>query len=88
MEEKKLYIWRLAEFLDRYNMKMSAEELANHLNRNGFLTSYGTEYQGGRGTYKLISETWHWINDALKLPDEARKVSHSFVKSDGTFAYQ
>jgi hypothetical protein len=50
MNEKKIYIWRLATFLHANSMLMSGEELAEHLNRNKFLTSYGTEYEGERGT--------------------------------------
>ena len=77
----------LAEFLTHHGMKMSGEELADHLNRNGFLTSSGAEYAGGRGTYKLIRETWHWLNDDLGLPGEAKKVADAFVKPDGGYAY-
>lgn len=69
-------------------MTMSGEELAEHLNRNNFLTSYGTEYQGGRGTYTLIRETWNWIEYELKLPNEAKKVAESYVKPDGSYAYE
>lgn len=86
MEQKKLYIWQLASFLTNHNMKMSGEELAEHLNRNNFLTSYGTEYSGGRGIYKLIAETWHWLTN-MKLHSEATKVATSFVKPDGSYAY-
>lgn len=88
MKEKKLYIWKLADFLYLNNKVMSGEELAEHLNRNDFLTSYGSEYAGGRGTYKLISETWHWLNDELKFPKEAAKVATAFVKPDGNVAYE
>lgn len=87
MNKKKYYIWQLASFLASHGMTMSAEELAAHLNRNEFLTSYGTEYQGGRGTYKLIKETWDWLQNGLQLPDEAKKVAEAFVKPDGTYAY-
>ena len=87
MKSKKFYIWQLASFLHCHNMRMSGEELADHLNRNGFLTSYGTEYSGGRGTYKLIAETWNWLV-SIKLDDEARKVAASFVKQDGDYAYE
>jgi len=87
INQKKLYIWRLASFLNQHDMKMSGEELADHLNRNSFLTNYGTEYAGGRGTYKLIKETWRWVNDELLLQDEAEKIAIAFVKPDGTYAY-
>ena len=58
-------------------MTMSNDELADHLNRNKLLTGYGTEYSGGRGTFTLIRETWHWLNDTCGLPDEAHKVATS-----------
>ncbi len=87
MNKKKYYIWQLASFLASHNMKMSAEELADHLNRNKILTNYGSEYQGGRGTFKLIKETWDWLQNEIQLPDEASKVASTFVKSDGTYAY-
>jgi hypothetical protein len=87
MTEKKLYIWRLATFLHANSKVMSGEELAEHLNRNDFLTNYGTTYQGMRGTYRLIQETWKWLNDDLKLVEEAEHVAMAFVKPDGTYAY-
>ena len=34
MNEKKIYIWKLATFLHSQDMVMSGEELAEHLNRN------------------------------------------------------
>lgn len=88
MKEKKTYIWRLAEFLSNHQMKMSVEELASHLNRNNFLTSYGTEYTGGRGTYKLVRETWKWLQDEMELEEGAAAVASAFVKSDGEYAYE
>ena len=83
MNQKKLYIWRLATFLHTNSMVMSGEELADHLNRNKFLTSYGTEYQGGIGTYHLISQTFKWLNNDLGLPKEAEHVYWAFVGADG-----
>jgi hypothetical protein len=88
MNEKKTYIWRLATFLHNNAMVMSGEELAAHLNRNNFLTSYGEEYQGGRGTYTLIRQTYHWLHDELGLTKEAHRVAEAFVKPDGGYAYE
>jgi hypothetical protein len=88
MNEKKTYIWRLATFLHTNGMVMSGEELAQHLNRNEFLTSYGSEYQGGRGTYKLITQTWKWLHDDLGLVPEAEHVAKAFVQPDGGYAYE
>ena len=84
MNRKKLYIWRLARFLRQYNMTMSGEELADHLNRNGFLTEYGEEYQGKRGTYRLVGSTWEWVNNELGLEEEARFIAEAIVLPDGT----
>lgn len=88
MNEKRAYIWRLATFLHTNGMVMSAEELADHLNRNDFLTDYGSEYQGGRGTYTLIRSTWRWLHDDLAMPVEAEHVALAFVKPDGGYAYE
>lgn len=88
MNKKKLYVWRLAAFLHDNHMVMSGDELAAHLNRNNFKTEYGAQYEGTRGTYKLIRETWSWVNNELGLEDEAAKVANSFVKPDGTHAWE
>jgi hypothetical protein len=87
MNQKKLYVWKLAEFLHRHGMRMSGEELAKHLNRNSFLTSYGSAYAGGRGTYKLLKETWSWVRNDLDLEDDARFIAEAFVKADGTYPW-
>jgi hypothetical protein len=88
MNKKKLYIWRLASFLHSHQMSMSGEELATHLNRNNFMTSYGKEFRGGRGTYKLITATWRWVHDDLGLPDEAEHIAKAFVNSEGGYPYE
>ncbi len=88
MNKKKSYVWKLAAFLSEYGMTMSGEELADHLNRNKFMTAYGEKYQGGRGTYTLIKETWAWVNDELGLEDEAAKIAKAYVKPDGSYAYK
>lgn len=86
MNDKKLYVWKLASFLRQNKMTMSGEELASHLNRNKFLTDYGTAYAGGRGIYKLIHQTWKWL-DRLALEEEAEKVPKAFVAPDGKYPY-
>jgi len=88
MNDKKVYIWKLGAFLHSQKMAMSGDKLAEHLNRNNFLTSYGTEYQGGRGTYTLIKQTWNWLKHDLKLDDEAGSVALAFVKANGDYAYE
>jgi len=87
MNEKKLYIWRLARFLFSHHMTMSALELADHLNRNDFLTGYKTQFSGGRGTYRLISATYDWVAEDLGLNEEADCVAKAFVDQRGNYAY-
>ncbi len=84
--DKKEYIRRLANFLVKNNTTMTGENLAEHLNWNEFLTNYGTEYQGGRGTYTLIHATYDWL-ESIGEDDDAHNVALAFKKPDGSFAY-
>ena len=86
MDDKKLYLFELASFLVSHGMVMSGDELAEHLNRNQMLTSYGTEYQGKRGTYALIKHTYRTFERA-GLAQAAKRIADAFVKPDGTYAY-
>jgi hypothetical protein len=87
MNQKKLYVWRLARFLRSHGMIMSASELAEHLNRNEFLTAYKTQFAGGRGTYRLIKTTYDWVAVDLGLVDEADYIAKAFVDGKGNYAY-
>lgn len=87
MNTKKMYLVKLANFLVANEMTMSGQELADHLNRNEFLTVYGTEYEGGRGVYHLLSQTWKWLND-LGLEDEAKKFPNAYVKGNGEYPWE
>ena len=87
MDEKKDYIHKLAAFLNDNNKVMSGEELAEHLNRNDFTTSYGTKYQGGIGTYRLISETYKWTCENFG-EDAAEKVARAFVTPSREYAFE
>jgi hypothetical protein len=86
----KAYVWRLARFLAEQGKVMSVPvpELAEHLNRNGMRTTYGERYVGGRGVYTLVRQTYNWLADGMHLQEEAEKVAVSFVKDDGTYAYE
>ncbi|AGH81272.1 hypothetical protein PCNPT3_06660 [Psychromonas sp. CNPT3] len=87
MDIKKKYISDLATFLSNQGKVMSGEELAVHLNRNGFRTSYGSKYKGGRGTYKLIKSIWS-THDSAEERNEADNVANAFVKPNGGYAYK
>jgi hypothetical protein len=87
MDKKKKYILKLATTLHSQGKKMTGQKLADNLNKNNFLTSYGTKYQGGRGTYKLIRETWNCLENKLNQTQDAKIVAETFVKANGAFAY-
>ena len=87
MNEKKLYIWRLARFLCQNDKTMSGQELAAHLNRNGIKTNDDTKYEGKRGTYKLITTVWGWICNDLGLQEEAELIRKAFVNAEGLYVY-
>lgn len=84
--EKKEYIRRLANFLAENGTHMAGNELAEHLNRNGFETNYGATYEGVRGTYTLIHATYDWLV-SIGSQEEADNVAGAFPKPDGTYAY-
>jgi hypothetical protein len=86
MNKKKMYLTKLAEFLAANAMNMSGEELADHLNRNKFLTALGTPYSGGRGVYKLINETYKWLED-MGLDEDTKRFPFAFVNGKDEFVW-
>lgn len=84
--DKKEYIRKLGSFLINNGKTMDVPNLVEHLNWNGYKTNYGTEYQGGRGSYRLIRSTYDWL---IKIgePGDAKNVAEAFMKPDGTYAY-
>jgi hypothetical protein len=84
--DTKEYIRKLAIFLDANETKMSGDELADHLNRNNFQTSYGSKYEGKRGTYTLIRATFDWLTNDGQI-GEANIVADVFVLPTGEKAY-
>jgi len=87
IDYKREYIYKLAKFLTENKKYMSAIELAQHFNRNNILTSYGTTYEGGRGTYKLIGSTYKYF-ESIKEYDKAEYIASAFVNEDNDFVYE
>src|SRR5574344_115245 len=85
--QKYEYIGKLAIFLSSMKMFMSGMELANHLNRNGFKTSYNSEYVGTRGTYTLIRNCYHYFEEGNNK-NIADAIATAFVKENGSYAYE
>jgi hypothetical protein len=86
MNKKKMYLVKLAEFLVANGMYMSGPELVDHLNRNGFFTALGEPYKGGRGVYKLLNETYKWL-ESLGLDDDTARFPQAFVDGNGEFPW-
>ena len=87
-EAKKQYIRKRANELSKVGKSITAKDLADELNKSGLETSYGTPFQGGRGTYMLIRATYRWLDTTLGSPEEASHVARAFTKPDGRYAYE
>jgi hypothetical protein len=61
--------------------------LAELLNDNGYRWGDGRTYQGGRGTYGLISATWKWALEH-RSQDAADAVAETFVAAAGDYAWE
>jgi hypothetical protein len=78
---------KIIQKFSNYLKGYTGQELVAFLNRNGFTTSYGTEYQkDGRGIYKLLGETYNWLSD-LGLDNEKENFPRAFVDKSGNFPW-
>lgn len=87
MSNTKEMITSMANYLSESDTYMSAEELADYLNRNGIRTSYGEEYKGGRGTYTTISATYDYLISQGR-DEEAHNVATRFTNDNGEYAWE
>jgi hypothetical protein len=83
---KYAFIRDLAIRLRRAGSTMTVQNLAIQLNSNGYLTSYGTNYMGARGTYTLVHAVYDWLAGTGQQND-ADCVAEAFTKWDGSYAY-
>lgn len=77
----------IATELRKQDAKMTVRMLCQILNQLGFSTTYGTEYKGGRGSYKMVSGAWHYYHNVLKKQDVAESIAQAFTKPNGDYAY-
>lgn len=86
-EDKYNIVAKLAHFLGENQMKMTGRSLADLFNTNEIRTSYGTTYSGGRGTYKLLRDAYHFFAD--KGDDKtAALIAETFVMPNGIHAWE
>lgn len=85
--EKYTKIGSIAQFLLDNQMKMTGRTLDDLFNTNEIWTSYGSEYVGGRGTYRLIRNAYHFYDDQ---GDErmAKMIAEAFIMPKGYYAWE
>lgn len=83
---KRDFLLNLANGLLLNQNFMTGPDLATTLNANGFQTSYGTPYAGGRGIYTLIHAFYNWL-EANGRSNDARTVALAFITPAGEYAY-
>jgi hypothetical protein len=87
--DKYAFVAWVAEELRKRDTFMSVPTLIELVNTHGDKTNYGTEYIAGRGSYKLVSGTYHRMK-ALGSPDgdtKAHNVAVAFRKPNFEYAY-
>ena len=77
----------IATELRKQDAKMTVRLLCEILNSLGYHTSYGTEYQAGRGSYRTIACAWRHYQEGLNQPDVAESIALAFTKPNGDYAY-
>ena len=65
---------------------MSVPTLVQMVQEQGGATNYGAPFVGGRGSYRLVSGTYHRLERAGKT-DAAQAVAEAFRKPNFGYAY-
>jgi hypothetical protein len=86
MNNNNKFVRDLANSLISIGKKMTNKNLADELNKAGLKTSYGTLYEGERGTFNLISSTYHKL-DKLGMTKDKDNVANAFTNSKGEHPY-
>jgi hypothetical protein len=87
--DKYSFVSWVAEELAKRGTSMSVPTLIDLVNAQGYETNYGTEFSGGRGSYNLVSGTYHRMKTG-GTPDaeaKAHNVAVAFRKPNFEYAY-
>jgi hypothetical protein len=77
----------IANEMKKQNATMTVPLLFKIINELGFKTTYGDEYQAGRGSYRVIScAYWQYYNEGDK--DIAHAIAVAFKRPNGEYAYE
>lgn len=77
----------VADELKKRDTFMSVPKLMDLVNAKGGKTNYGEPFSGGRGSYRLVSGTYHRMM-AAKRPDRAHNVAVAFRRPNFEYAYK
>ncbi|HXC02716.1 MAG TPA: hypothetical protein VNU49_08710 [Opitutaceae bacterium] len=87
--DKFAFVSWVAEELCKRGTFMSVPTLIDLVNAQGYETNYGTEFSGGRGSYNLVSGTYHRMktNGSPDAENKAHNVAAAFRKPSFEYAY-
>lgn len=79
----------IARSLTKQDVVMYGGDLGRVFNQNNIYTQYGSQFseEGGRGIYKVISSAWDYYYRKGDY-QTAYEIARSFVKKDGSYAYE
>lgn len=85
--DKYEFVAWMADELKKRDTFMSVPALVEMVNARGYRTNYGTEFQGGRGSYRLVSGTYHRMME-WDYPERAHNVAVAFRRPNFEYAYR
>jgi hypothetical protein len=84
--DKYEFVAWVADELKKRDTFMSVPTLIDLLNTQGYKTNYGAPFSGGRGSYRLVSGTYHRMV-AANEPGRAHNVAIGFRRPNFEYAY-
>ena len=82
MSNNKDFVGNLANELAKKGSTMNQRQVSSALNASGRKTTYGTDYQGGRGTNKLVSTSYDYF-DNKGDKETAKNIAERITNSEG-----
>src|SRR5262249_11749415 len=76
----------VATELKKRDSFMSIPALCDLLNRKGYKTNYGSSYEAGRGSYRLVRGAYYRMTKRDD-PETAANIALSFKRPSFTYAY-
>lgn len=85
--DKYAFVAWVADELKKRDTFMSVPALMDLVNRKGYTTNYGTPFSGGRGSFRLVSGTYHRMV-AMGRQDQAHNIAVAFRRPNFEYAYE